>query len=349
MDPSNDPVPEATASDVVLIDYSNNGEPFYSVIKLADLLEISAVGNVINYTVTVANTANFAISNIVADDKLIDLTLSSGDTNSNTKLDVNEIWNFTGSYTVTQEAISGYGVDSTGDYDNDGDVDNTVHISGTDPAGNNLEPVSDSVFVIIYIPPVAEDDLAETEANIPIIINVLANDTDADGTIDIESLTIVDEPSNGTVSINLDGTVTYTPSFDYIGDDEFIYQVCDNHGLCDTATVTVIVTGVLGEEFVIPEGFSPNDDGIHDEFDVEGLVNLSPDFTMVIYNRWGVVVYDYTHNGSPLSQPIWWDGYSRGRMTLGSKKLAPVGTYFYTLYFNKGGVKPRSGFLYLNR
>jgi len=224
-----------------------------------------------------------------------------------------------------------------------------VHISGTDPAGNDLEPVSDSVFVIIYIPPVAEDDLAETEANIPIIIDILANDSDADGTIDAETLTIVDEPINGTVSINLDGTVTYIPGFDYIGDDEFTYQVCDNHGLCDTATVTIIVTGVLGEEFVIPEGFSPNDDGIHDEFDVEGLENLFPDFVMVIYNRWGVVVYDYTHNGNPSLEPNWWDGYSRGRMTLGSKKLAPVGTYFYTLYFNKGGVKPRSGFLYLNR
>jgi len=69
---------------------------------------------------------------------------------------------------------------------------------------------------------------------------------------------------------------------------------------------------------------------------------------MVIYNRWGIIVYDYTHNGNPLSEPIWWDGYSRGRMTLGNGP-APVGTYFYTLYFNKDGAKPRSGYLYLNR
>ncbi|MBE0423416.1 MAG: gliding motility-associated C-terminal domain-containing protein, partial [Lutibacter sp.] len=127
-----------------------------------------------------------------------------------------------------------------------------------------------------------------------------------------------------------------------------IYEVCDNDGLCDTATVSVIVAGVLAAELIIPQGFSPNDDGVHDEFDVEGLANLYPDFNMVIYNRWGIIVYDYTHNGNPLSEPIWWDGYSRGRMTLGNGQ-APVGTYFYTIYFNKDGAKPRSGYLYLNR
>jgi len=78
-------------------------------------------------------------------------------------------------------------------------------------------------------------------------------------------------------------------------------------------------------------------------------VNLFPDFNIAIYNRWGVVVYNYRHNGNPELEPIWWDGISRGRMTLGSSKEAPVGTYFYTLYFNKDGLGPRSGYLYLNR
>ncbi|MBG7631140.1 MAG: gliding motility-associated C-terminal domain-containing protein, partial [Bacteroidetes bacterium] len=66
-------------------------------------------------------------------------------------------------------------------------------------------------------------------------------------------------------------------------------------------------------------------------------------------NRWGNVVYDYKHNGNPLSEPIWWDGYSTGRMTLNSDKQVPVGTYFYSLYYNKDDAKPRSGYVYLNR
>jgi len=69
----------------------------------------------------------------------------------------------------------------------------------------------------------------------------------------------------------------------------------------------------------------------------------------VIFNRWGIVVYEYTHNGSTDKFDVdWWDGYSGGRMTLGNKQ-APVGTYFYILNFNKDDLKPRSGYLYLNR
>jgi len=349
LDPSNVPVPEASADELVLIDYSNGGEPFYSIVKLADLTEISAVGNIINYTVSVANTATFAISNVVVNDALVNLTLGSGDENSNGKLDIDEIWTYSGSYTVTQEAVDSYGIDASGVADNDGDIDNTASVTGEDPSGTSLDPVADSVFVIIHIPPIALDDEDDTEANISVEIDILANDTDADGTIDQTSVSIIGTPENGSVVVNTDGSVTYTPDTDFIGDDTFTYEVCDNHGLCDTATVTVIVTGVLAAELIIPEGFSPNDDGIHDEFDVEGLANLYPDFSMVIYNRWGVVVYDYHHNGNPLTEPIWWDGYSRGRMTLGSNKLAPVGTYFYTLHFNKDNAKPRAGYLYLNR
>ncbi|PHQ56281.1 MAG: hypothetical protein COC16_03480, partial [Lutibacter sp.] len=336
-------------SEEVLIDFTNNGDPFYSVLKTADLEEISAVGNIINYTITVTHLATFAISNVNAIDELISLILVGGDDNANDKLDIGEIWIYTGSYSVTEEVISGYGVDSAGIVDNDGDVDNTVNITGEDPSGTVLGPISDSIFVIIHIPPIAEDDLDETEANIPIDIDILANDSGADGTIDPNTVTIVSLPDNGTVVINFDGSVLYTPDLDFIGDDNFTYEVCDNHGLCDTAVVTVIVAGVLGVEFVIPEGFSPNSDGVHDVFYINGLVNLYPDYNMIIYNRWGVVVYEYKHNGSPQSEPIWWDGYSRGRMTLGSGKQAPVGTYFYTLYFNKNNLKPLAGFVYLNR
>jgi gliding motility-associated-like protein len=221
----------------------------------------------------------------------------------------------------------------------------TLTVANTD---GSLNSGVATVTVTVRTSPNAVNDLAETESNIFIVIDILANDTDADGTIVPTSVTIIEEPENGTVVINSDGSVTYTPDLDFIGDDTFTYQVCDNDGLCDTATVSIVVAGVLAAELIIPQGFSPNDDGIHDEFDVEGLSNLYPNFNMVIYNRWGIVVYDYTHNGNPLSEPIWWDGYSRGRMTLGNGP-APVGTYFYTLYFNKDGAKPRSGYLYLNR
>ena len=54
------------------------------------------------------------------------------------------------------------------------------------------------------------DDQAETDEDTPVVINVLSNDTDPEG----DSLTVVDtsDPGNGTVVVNPDGTVTYTPN-----------------------------------------------------------------------------------------------------------------------------------------
>ncbi|MFK5957858.1 MAG: tandem-95 repeat protein, partial [Lutibacter sp.] len=222
----------------------------------------------------------------------------------------------------------------------------TVTVANTD-GSTTIETAT--VTVTVSLTPFAIDDEVVTDANIPIDIDVLENDYDEDGTINPESVVITEEPFNGTVVVNTDGTVTYTPNVDYIGDDTFVYQVCDNDGLCDTATVTVIVTGVLAAELIIPQGFSPNGDGVHDTFDITGLINLYPNFQLQIYNRYGNKVYDYTHNGNPLTQPIWWDGFSSGRMNINGKKQVPVGTYFYILHFNKDNAKPRSGYVYLNR
>ncbi|MGQ1911823.1 cadherin-like domain-containing protein, partial [Marinifilum sp. RC60d5] len=91
-------------------------------------------------------------------------------------------------------------------------------------------------------PPVALDNNAITDEDVPVVINVLANDSDVDGTLDLTSLQVVSGPSNGTVSINpTTGEITYTPNADYHGDDEFTYQICDDDGACTTAVVYVVV------------------------------------------------------------------------------------------------------------
>jgi VCBS repeat-containing protein len=47
--------------------------------------------------------------------------------------------------------------------------------------------------------------------------------------------------SNGTLVFNSDGTYTYTPNANFNGTDEFIYQLCDVDGDCDTAIVTITI------------------------------------------------------------------------------------------------------------
>jgi len=98
-------------------------------------------------------------------------------------------------------------------------------------------------------PPVANDDTASTIKNIAVVVDVLSNDSDPDGTLNPSTVTIESGPSHGTTNINpSDGKITYTPSLGYTGTDSFVYKVCDNasgpdcHGRkCDTATVTITI------------------------------------------------------------------------------------------------------------
>jgi uncharacterized repeat protein (TIGR01451 family)/gliding motility-associated-like protein len=98
----------------------------------------------------------------------------------------------------------------------------------------------------------------------------------------------------------------------------------------------------------IPEGFTPDGDGINDVFEIEHLEVLYPNFSMEIVNRYGNKVYSYKHNGNPGETPQWWTGYSDGRWNLGSDRL-PAGTYFYTIYFNNNDRKPQTGWIYLRK
>ena len=95
--------------------------------------------------------------------------------------------------------------------------------------------------------PVAENDVAQTLPNTLVEIDVLDNDSDADG--DPLTLSIVTPPSNGTAEIDDGGTpddptdddIDYTPDAGFEGTDTFTYQVDDGNGGVDTATVTVTV------------------------------------------------------------------------------------------------------------
>jgi hypothetical protein len=88
-------------------------------------------------------------------------------------------------------------------------------------------------------PPVANDDSATTQEDTPVTIDVLANDTDADG--DPLTVTNLTQAGNGTVSLNADKTVTYTPNSGFVGDDTFTYTANDGTVDSNTATVTVTV------------------------------------------------------------------------------------------------------------
>lgn len=112
----------------------------------------------------------------------------------------------------------------------------------TDPAGN-----TDTATVAVTVTPVpdapeANPDTATTPQGTPVTIPVLANDTDPDGT----APTILGTPTspNGTVTVNPNGTISFTPTPGFVGPATITYTITDPTGLTDTSTVTVNVTPV---------------------------------------------------------------------------------------------------------
>jgi len=90
-------------------------------------------------------------------------------------------------------------------------------------------------------PPMAQDDSDATDEDVPVIIDVLANDSDPDG--DSLSVDWVSQPANGTASNN-GSEVTYTPDPDFYGIDTFTYTVSDGNGGTANATIRVAVAAV---------------------------------------------------------------------------------------------------------
>ena len=96
-----------------------------------------------------------------------------------------------------------------------------------------VDPVDDA--------PIANDDAIVVKDGKPVTIPVVDNDDEVDG--EPVTISIVDQPRHGTVTVEADGTVVYTPDGGYDGPDEFSYEICDPDGDCSEATVSVEVQG----------------------------------------------------------------------------------------------------------
>ena len=109
----------------------------------------------------------------------------------------------------------------------DGDLESTATVTV------NVGPINDL--------PIAEDDLGiETDEDTPVTIDVLDNDSDVEDDAADLTITIVDEPENGSVAL-VEGGVEYNPDPDYNGPDSFTYEVTDTDGGTSAETAAVDV------------------------------------------------------------------------------------------------------------
>ena len=189
---------------------------------------------------------------------------------------------------------------------------------------------SDEVTVFFEPTPTANDDSFDVSYNGSLNLNVLTNDN-INGGYFISST----EPTNGTITEN-NGVFSYSSNLVYVGGDEFIYEICSDicPDECSTATVTLTVGGDASCN--VPTIFSPNNDGINDEFIVPCLsTNQYPNNVVSIFNQWGDEVFRQTRYQND------WQGTYKG-------EDLPTGTYFWIVDLG-GGITPTSGFLVLER
>ncbi|WP_180797435.1 tandem-95 repeat protein, partial [Vibrio parahaemolyticus] len=222
------------------VDAVNNDE-----LNLKDLTISASVSDGVNPTANdsdslVVNRVNDAptVENAIADQVLsedfatytIDLNEVFKDTDSSLEFSVS------GNNSIQISIVNGVAtINPTADW-NGSEI---LTFTATDPSGESVsQTVNFTVAPVVDI----EADSTNVVEDTPTIINVLGNDT-FEGKDKVVSLDAENGPKNGTVIVNNDGTVTYTPNDNYVGKDAFTYIVTSG-GVSESTTVEVNVTPV---------------------------------------------------------------------------------------------------------
>jgi subtilisin len=132
------------------------------------------------------------------------------------------------------------------------DTANDLGINGKDNLYGYGLVDADEAVALPNNPPVAYDDCYSTNEDTTLSVTapgVLANDSDAEN----NNLTTikVSEPSHGDVTLNADGSFSYTPQTNFSGTDSFTYKAYDGSLESNTATVTITVTAISIENIQI--------------------------------------------------------------------------------------------------
>jgi gliding motility-associated-like protein len=169
----------------------------------------------------------------------------------------------------------------------------------------------------------------ETPVNTPLEdICHLAGDLDQLGLV----ASFCYEPVNGHAVMLGPECLDYIPGQDFIGVDSFCVEICNAVGECHKIFFTI---HVVDRELIVYTGFSPNEDQVNQFLKIKNI-EYYPDNKIVIFNRWGNVVYRK-------------EGYTNELPWHGTYQDAPLpdGTYFYMLEDGKG--KKYSGFIEIRK
>jgi gliding motility-associated-like protein len=118
-----------------------------------------------------------------------------------------------------------------------------------------------------------------------------------------------------------------------------VARLTDNLTGCQsTSTFTVNVEQC---EVIFPEGFSPDNNGTNDTFEIPNIEQYA-NFELKVFNRLESVVFE-----TSASNYVEFDGVPNTGLNAGDG-LLPVGTYFYVVKFNEPGIQDIASWLYIN-
>jgi gliding motility-associated-like protein len=188
--------------------------------------------------------------------------------------------------------------------------------------------------------------------------NLTDPDTDGDGVSNTQEVVDGTDPNNACSSKPSSITLPLSRSFldgdcdsdgltneKEIGSNIKVPIDEDNNGIPDYLELNN--HEVSEDDLEIFNSMTVNGDDLNDVFVIRGIEQY-PNNTVIIYNRWGVEVYNVEGYGQDNK---FFRGISEGRVTVSQSAELPKGTYFYILrYVNKQGVeKERSGYLYITK
>ncbi len=252
-----------------------------------------------SYSINEDTPLNVAAAGVLANDSDVDgnpltAVLVSGPASGSLTLNAN------GSFSYTPNANFN-GTDSFTYRANDGTINSNVATVTI-----TVNAVNDA--------PVAANDNYSTNEDTPLSVaaaGVLANDSDVDG--NPLTAVLVSGPANGSLTLNADGSFSYTPNANFNGSDSFTYRANDGTANSNLATVTITVNAVNDAPAAAGDSYSTNED------------------TPLSVTASGVLANDSDVDGNPLSAVLV-SGPANGSLTLNAN-----GSFSYTPNANFNG------------
>ncbi|MGB1204391.1 MAG: Ig-like domain-containing protein [Chitinophagales bacterium] len=147
-----------------------------------------------------------------------------------------------------------------------------------------------TLMLHIIVAPNAQTDIFVTSENEPLSFNILANDIGEN-----LSLVFLEESDFGTIEYNENGNINYTPNANFVGEDYFTYQICNDIGFCDEGLVNITVISV-GENL----NLAANNDSYEIELNEQLILELLDNDIFDETENVSIESYTQGNNGTVL-------------------------------------------------